>query len=212
MADSFLNIDRSEVDTILRKLRQRNFNAFYCGSRQEAIDKCMEIIPDGSTITWGGSATIRDIGLTERLKNGPYVVYDRDEAADNDTRNDIYRKAFGCDYYLSSVNAMSRDGIVVNIDGNGNRVAAITWGPRNVIYVIGVNKICNSVEDAVRRARKVAAPRNQLRFRRNTPCSADGECHDCKSDDCICNYFFIQRMSSPKGRHTVILVGEELGY
>lgn len=146
------------------------------------------------------------------LKNENYEVFDRDEAKNDDEKLAIYRKAFECDYYLASANAISEDGVIVNIDGNGNRVAAITWGPKHVIFVIGLNKVCQDVDAAIKRACSVAAPINMGRFNLNTPCSKDGTCHDCKSPDSICNYVSIQRMSHPAGRHIVILVGEDLGY
>ena len=124
----------------------------------------------------------------------------------------MYLKAFDCQYYLASVNAMSEDGQMVNIDGNGNRVAAITWGPEHVILVVGLNKVCQDLDAAIKRARSTAAPVNMARFQLPTPCQTDGTCHNCLSPDSICNYISIQRMSHPAHRHIVLLVGESLGY
>lgn len=198
--------------TIIRHLKQRHYDGYYCHSTEELLTKVKSLIPEGSTITWGGSDTIRSTGVTAMLKKGNYRVFDRDDARSDEERTAIYRKAFECDYYLASVNAMSEDGVIVNIDGNGNRVAAITWGPRHVIFIVGMNKICQDVDSAIKRARSVAAPTNMARFNLNTPCSKDGTCHDCKSPDSICNYVSIMRMSHPAGRHIVILVNEDLGY
>lgn len=198
--------------TIIRHLKQRHYDGYYCHNTEELLARVKSLIPEGSTITWGGSDTIRSTGVTAMLKNGNYRVFDRDDARNDEERTAIYRKAFECDYYLASVNAMSEDGVIVNIDGNGNRVAAITWGPRHVIFIVGMNKICQDVDSAIKRARSVAAPTNMARFNLNTPCSKDGTCHDCKSPDSICNYVSIMRMSHPAGRHIVILVNEDLGY
>ena len=155
--------------------------------------------------------SIRDIGIPAALAEaGKYEVYDRDKAPDRAAATEIYLKAFSCDYYLSSANAITEDGIIVNIDGTGNRVAAITFGPRNVIFVIGMNKLTQDVDSALARARSLAAPVNTARFDIQTPCKLDGVCHNCLADDCICNYSHYLR-HSPKGKHKVILVGESLG-
>ena len=198
--------------TLIRHLKQRHYDAYYCHDTNELLEKGKSLIPEGSTITWGGSDSIRSTGVTTMLKDGNYRVFDRDEATTDDERVAIYRKAFECDYYLASANAISEDGVIVNIDGNGNRVAAITWGPKHVVFVVGLNKVCQDVDAAIKRARSVAAPINMARFNLNTPCSKDGTCHECKSPDSICNYVSIQRMSHPAGRHIVLLVGEDLGY
>lgn len=170
------------------------------------------LIPDGSSVTWGGSMTIREIGLTSALHKRKLKVLDRDLAANSDEVQRIYREAFSADYYLSSTNAISEDGVLVNIDGNGNRVAAITFGPKHVIFVVGLNKVTQDVGSALARARSTASPTNAARFDVKTPCQVDGVCHNCNSSDCICNYIHFLRNSHPAGRHIVVLVGEELGY
>ena len=197
---------------VIKNLARRNIEAFYCPTSREAVDKLLEMIPQGSSVTWGGSMSIRDIGIPAALADaGKYEVYDRDKAPDRAAATEIYLKAFSCDYYLSSANAITEDGVIVNIDGTGNRVAAITFGPRNVIFVIGMNKLTQNVDAALARARSLAAPVNTARFDIQTPCKLDGVCHNCLSDDCICNYIHYLR-HSPKGKHKVILVGESLGY
>lgn len=197
---------------LIKSLNQRHYDAYYCKSNDDLLNKVKELIPAGSTISWGGSASIRDTGITQMLKAGDYRVYDRDDVHTQEDKMRIYRKAMECDYYLASVNAMSEDGVIVNVDGNGNRVAAITWGPEHVILVVGLNKVCRDVDAAVKRARSVAAPTNMARFDFRTPCQADGVCHDCKSPDSICNYISIQRMSHPAKRHIVLLTSEPVGY
>ena len=197
---------------LIKQLKKRNMEAVYCPTAAQAIEKVKEMIPAGATVTWGGSMTLRDMGLTRALHEaGTYQLFDRDLAQSAEEAQEIYRKAFSADFYLSSANALSEDGVIVNIDGNGNRVAAITFGPRHVIFVIGLNKVAQTVEAALARARSMAAPVNTARFNINTPCKVDGVCHNCCSEDCICNFVHFLR-HSPQGRHSVILVGESLGY
>lgn len=197
---------------IIKNLQRRNFEAFYCPTAAEAVEKVSALIPDGSSVTWGGSMTIRDMGLTEALHKRNLNVLDRDLATDRDEAQRIYREAFSTDFYLSGVNAISEDGVIVNIDGNGNRVAAITFGPKKVILVVGLNKVTQDVQSAFARARSTASPINAARFDIKTPCQVDGICHNCNSPESICNYIHFMRNSHPAGRHTVVLVGEDLGY
>ena len=200
------------AEKMIKNLKRRNFEAIYCPTAAEAVEKISAMMPDGSTVTWGGSMTIRDMGLTAALHKRALKVLDRDLAADRDEAQRIYREAFSADFYLSSVNAISEDGVIVNIDGNGNRVAAITFGPKKVIFVVGLNKVAQDVSAALARARSTASPINAARFDIKTPCQVDGVCHNCNSPESICNYIHFMRNSHPAGRHTVVLVGEELGY
>lgn len=202
------------AEKLVGNLKQRHYEAFFCPTAQEAVEKITGMIPEGSSVTWGGSMTIRDMGLTKALHNKEGLdIWDRDLASSREEAQEIYRRAFYADYYLSSVNAMSEDGEIVNIDGNGNRVAAITFGPKRVILMVGINKVAQNLDAAISRARSLAAPVNMMRFADlNTPCKNDGMCHDCKSPDSICNYIQIMRNSHPVGRHIVVIVGEELGY
>ena len=197
---------------MIKNLERRNFEAYYCPTASDACEKVLSLIPEGSSIAWGGSMTIRDIGLTKKLHEGKYTIFDRDLVNSEEEKIDCYLKAFSCDYYLSSSNAISEDGVIVNIDGNGNRVAAITWGPQHVIFVVGMNKVAQDPEAALKRARSTAAPINAARFDIQTPCQLDGQCHNCNSPQSICNYIHFLRNSSKPGRIIVILVGENLGY
>ncbi|MBP3837870.1 MAG: lactate utilization protein [Prevotella sp.] len=197
---------------MIKNLEQRHFEAYYCPTHEEAVAQALQLMPAGSSVSWGGSMSIRDSGLVQAVKSGDYVVYDREEAKNEAEKLAIYRKAFECDFYLSSVNAISQDGVVVNIDGNGNRVAAITWGPERVIFLVGMNKVCQDVDSALARAWGTAAPVNAARFDIQTPCHADGCCHQCHSPQSICNYIHFLRNSHPVRRHIIILVGENLGY
>ncbi len=199
------------AEKLIRNLKSRNFDAYFCPTKQQAIKQVIDLIPPKSTVSWGGSASIRD-GLTQAIHQGPYNVLDRDLAPTEDEKRDIYLKTFSADYFLTGVNAISQDGVLVNIDRNGNRLAAITFGPKHVIFFVGINKVAPSVESALERARNVAAPTNAWRFDINTPCKQDGLCHNCKSEDCICAYIHFTRFSFPKNRLIVILVGEDLGF
>ena len=198
--------------TIIKNLQRRHIEAFYCPTGDEAVKKVSELIEDGSSVTWGGTMTVRNLGIPQALKDrGTLQLLDRDLVETAEEKLDMYLKAFSADVYLSSANAISEDGVIVNIDGNGNRVAAITWGPKKVIFVIGLNKVAQTVEAALARARSTASPINAARFDIKTPCQIDGVCHNCNSADSICNYVHFLR-NSPRGRHTVVLVGENLGY
>jgi len=198
--------------TMIKNLQRRHIEGYYCPTAEEAVKKVSELIADGSSVTWGGTMTVRDLGIPEVLKSrGTLQVLDRDLVTTAEEKQDMYLRAFSADVYLSSANAISEDGVIVNIDGNGNRVAAITWGPKKVIFVIGMNKVAQTVEAALARARSTASPINAARFDIKTPCQTDGTCHNCNSTDSICNYVHFLR-NSPKGRHVVVLVGENLGY
>ena len=157
----------------------------------------------------GGAMSAHEIGLVDALKNGNYNFIDRDKAAD---RRAAMLAAYDADVFLSSANAMTDDGVLVNIDGNANRVSAICQGPKKVIFIVGMNKVCADLDSAMKRARNVAAPINAQRFGLSTPCAKTGKCMDCKSPDTICCQFLITRFSRHAGRIHVILVNENLGF
>lgn len=199
--------------TLIKNLKRRNIDAYYCANGNDAVAKVLELIPDGCSVTWGGSMTVRDLGIPQALRERNSLnVLDRDLVTDPEEKQQMYLKAFTADVFLSSANAISEDGVIVNIDGNGNRVAAITWGPKKVIFVVGLNKVAPTVEAALARARGTASPVNAARFDINTPCRVDGVCHNCTSPDSICSYIHFLRNSRTPGRHVVVLVGESLGY
>ena len=201
------------AERLIKNLKRRNIEAHYCPTAQEAVAKVMELIADDSSVTWGGSMTVRDMGIPQALKDrGTLKVLDRDVVESPEEKQQMYLRAFTADVYLSSANAISEDGVIVNIDGNGNRVAAITWGPKKVIFIIGLNKVAQDVKAAISRARSIASPINAQRFDISTPCQVDGVCHNCNSPESICSYIHLLRNSRTAGRHVVVLVGENLGY
>jgi len=199
-------------DTIISELNKRNMAGYYCENKEEALKKALEIIKENSSVSWGGSQSISEIGLIEALKNGNYTVYDRADGKTDEEKEDIIRKAYFCDYYLGSTNAITLDGKLVNIDGNGNRISAYIYGPKNVVLIVGANKIAENVENAISRVKNHASVLNSIRLKRNTPCAEKGYCYSCKSNETICCHTVVTRYSKPKDRIKIILVGEELGY
>ena len=197
---------------VIKGLESRHFEAYYCPTTEEALKKALEIIPEGSSVTWGGSVTVRELGLAKALNEGNYTAYDRDQAKSPEESADIMRKAFTCDYYVTSANAISEDGELVNVDGNGNRVAAICFGPKNVLVIAGMNKVAKDLDAAIVRARTIAAPINKMRFMGKTGCSVTGACENCKSQESICSQIVITRLTKPAKRIKVILVGEDYGF
>ena len=174
---------------MVKAMQRRHFDAYYCATASEAKAKVNELIPDGASVTWGGTMTVRDMDIPKMLQErGTLKVWDRDKVETPEEKQEMYLRAFQADYYLSSANAITEDGVIVNIDGNGNRVAAITWGPQHVIFVVGMNKVAQDPEAALKRARSTAAPINAARFDIQTPCQLDGQCHNCNSPQSICNY------------------------
>jgi len=194
---------------VIKGLESRNMTGYYAADKEEALKKALELIPEGSSVTMGGAMSAHEIGLVTALKSGNYDFIDRDAYED---KREAMLKAYDADFFLSSANAITNDGVMVNIDGNSNRVSAIAQGPKKVIFIVGMNKVCDDVEGAMKRARNVAAPINAQRFGLNTPCSKTGACFDCKSPDTICCQFLITRFSRHKDRIHVILVNDDLGF
>ena len=205
---------RNEVlaNRIVKNLESRNMEAYFVKTKEEALKKALELIPEGSSISWGGTVSAKEIGLLDAVHEGNYEVYDREEARTPELKNEIAHKALDCDFFIGSTNALAENGVMVNIDGNANRVAAFAFGPKNVLLIVGMNKVVKSEEDAMSRARNEAAPINAQRFGLDTPCSKNGMCYDCKSPDCICCQILITRYSRVAKRIKVILVDENLGF
>jgi L-lactate utilization protein LutB len=198
------------AETVIKGLKSRNMTGWYASSREEALDIALGLIPEGSSVTMGGAMSAHEIGLVDALKNGNYRFIDRDAYED---KRAAMLAAYDADVFLSGVNAMTSDGILVNIDGNANRVSAIAQGPRKVIFIAGMNKVCGAdLDGAMKRARNVAAPINAQRFGLSTPCTKTGTCMDCKSPDTICCQFLITRYSRHADRIHVILVNDSLGF
>lgn len=197
---------------LVKNLIGRHFDAYYCKNKKEALEKALALIPEGASVGWGGTMSTAEIGLQDAIRAGNYQAIDRDRAANMEERERISRACLDADVFLTGANAMSLDGQMVNVDGNGNRVAAIIYGPKSVLVIVGMNKVCDTLEDAVKRARTVASPMNMQRFMLDTPCAVTGVCSDCKCEACICNQIVITRHCRPAGRIKFLVVGEDLGY
>jgi hypothetical protein len=196
---------------VAEAFKKRHFDAWYFSNREGALEQLYSLIPADHVVSWGGSLTMEALGI-QKTAGGKYAVIDRDKAKTLEERNELMRKALTCDTFIMGANAVSEDGQLVNIDWGGNRVAAMLYGPRQVIVVAGMNKVSNTLEDAIQRARTIAAPKNQQRFPgRKSPCAIGGSCGNCVSPDCICTYIVTTRVSTPAGRIKVILINEDLG-
>ncbi len=207
-------VKRNELlaQKVIKGLESRNMTGYYAATKEEALKKALELIPEGSSITMGGAMSAHEIGLVEAIKNGNFNFIDRDNAKTPEEKRAAMLAGYDADYFLSSANAMTEDGVIINIDGNSNRVSMIAQGPKHVLFIVGMNKICDDVDGAMKRARNVAAPINAQRFGLSTPCSKTGSCMDCKSPDTICCQFLMTRFSRHKDRIHVILVNDNLGF
>ncbi len=196
------------AQVVIKGLQSRNMSGYYAASREDAVKQALELIGEGSTVTMGGCQSAHDIGLIKALEDGNYNYIDRAKLSPREG----LMAAYDSDVFLSSANAITSDGIMINIDGNSNRVSCIAQGPRKVVFIVGMNKVCSDLDEAMKRARNVAAPANAQRFDVKTPCKETGKCFDCKSPDTICCQFLITRYSRHEGRIHVILVNDTLGF
>ena len=204
-------VKRNELlaQKVIKGLESRNMKGYYAASREEALSIALSLIPEGSLVTMGGGQSVWEIGLPQALKAGNYDFLDRNLYED---KRAAFLAAFDADVFLASANAITEDGVMVNIDGNANRVAALAYGPKKLVLIVGMNKVCPDVDAAMKRARNVAAPINAQRFGLSTPCAKTGSCMNCKSPDTICCQFLITRFSRHTGRIHVILVNDNLGF
>ena len=186
--------------TIIKNLARRRMEGYYCATVEDAEKMAFSFLTPGCTVSFGGSMTLEDTGMLTALRHDP-----------EETKK-IYHDALSSDFYFMSTNAITKDGELVNIDGTGNRVAALIYGPEHVIVMAGMNKVAANVDEALSRVHGTATPMNCKRLGKKTPCSTTGTCADCLSPDCICNQVVITRRSGIEGRIKVILIGEELGY
>lgn len=204
---------RTLGNTMIRNFKKRNIDAYYFDTSADAVAFAMELMNAGGTVTMGGTETIKETGLLDQIKEAGHLTFlDRSTAQTPEEMKELYRKAFFCDYYLMSANAITIDGELINIDGNGNRVACLIYGPDQVLVVAGMNKVVETVESGLERIGTFAAPPNATRLNLKTPCAATGHCGDCHSDSCMCCQIVVTRHSRQPGRIKVLLVGEELGF
>ena len=209
MNENIFKRNEKLAQKVIKGLNSRNMTGYYASSAEEAKKIALELIPEGSTVTMGGGMSVHEIGLVDALKSGNYDFLDRDKAED---KRAAMLAAYDADFFLSGCNAITEDGILINIDGNANRVSAIAQGPKKVLFIVGMNKVCSDVDGGMKRARNVAAPINAQRFGLDTPCAKTGSCMDCKSPDTICCQFLVTRFSKHADRIHVILVNDSLGF
>ena len=203
---------QSAAESIIKNLEKRNMEGYFFETGAECVKAITDLIEEDSQISWGGSESIKECGLLDALKKGNYTLIDRLTAKSPEESRELYVKAALSDYYLMSTNAITMDGELINIDGNGNRVACLIHGPKHIIIVAGMNKVVSDVEAGYARVRDIATPANTKRLNKNPPCFHTGRCGDCLSPECICNQVVITRRSGHPGRIKVFLVAEDLGY
>jgi len=196
---------------LVKNLKSRHFDAYYCPDKASALEKALELIPKGSSVGWGGCKSAEQIGLIDAVRAGEYTAIDRATGKTPEETVALMKRCLTADVFITGANGLSMDGQMVNIDGAGNRVAAIVYGPDSVIVIAGMNKVMDTLEAAYTRARTVAAPTNNQRFSNENPCKFTGTCANCKMETSICNQFLITRHCRPVGRIKFILVGEDLG-
>lgn len=201
------------VKKTMDNLEKNNMEAYFVKNEEEMLSKVKELVTERETIAVGGSMTLFETGIIDYLRNGKFDFLDRykDGITPNEVK-EIFRKSFFADSYLVSTNALTENGELYNVDGNGNRVAAMLYGPDQVIVIVGINKIVKDLDAAIKRNREISAPINAKRLNKTTPCTKVGHCMDCKSSDRICNEYTLIRRQGVKGRIKVIIVGKELGY
>lgn len=212
--DKFLKSNlQKHVDKTLNALKNNNMEAYYVSTKEEASDLTAKLLNDGDTVAVGGSVTLSETGILDLLRSGKYNFLDRYEKGLSRCEIDkIFHESFCADAYLTSSNAITEEGELYNVDGNGNRVAAMIYGPKNVIVVAGTNKIVKDRDAAIERVKSIAAPANAERLSCKTPCAITGECMNCKGDARICCSYVFLGQQRVKNRIKVILVGEDLGY
>lgn len=200
------------LEKLLNNLTARGFHAFICQNKKEAIDKVFSLIPQDKSVGIGGSMTIKEISLEVALQNRGNEVLSHSLVA-LDKAPILYQLAQKADFYMSSCNAITINGEIINIDGSANRVSTLAFGPKNIIYLVGKNKIVSTIDEGIDRIRNYVAPKNCIRLNKNTPCAKTGKCSYCNSQDCICNITTIMHHPTSKQDNVyVIIINEELGY
>lgn len=200
------------VPDIIKNLARRNMEAFYYENSKAMVDDILTKIPAGSTVTWGGSESVTECGLMDALRDKSYVLLDRTAAKTPEEKREFYGKSVMADVFLMSTNAITYSGELINIDGNGNRLACLMQGPKEVFIIVGMNKFVGSIEEGIHRIENIAAPANVQRLQKNTPCQNLGRCAHCFSENSICSHTVITRRSGHPGRIKLFIVPENLGY
>lgn len=200
--------NKKKIEYVIKNLEKRNITGYYCENVEEANRKILSLIGEEDVVSWGGSATLDQLGIKEKLTN----VIDATKAPAEKAYEER-RKTLMADVYLTGTNAVTMDGELVNIDGTGNRVAAMCFGPKKVIVVAGVNKIAEDEASALARIRTEACPANGIRLGKKTPCAVTGKCGHClTTGQTMCSYTVTTRFSGIPDRICVVLINDVLGY
>lgn len=200
------------AETMIPKLQQRGMEGYYADTKEEALELVKEMMKTPGVVAWGGSASLKEAGVFDYLQESNHTLIDRYKAENLEEEKQVKAATVNADYYLMSSNAITQDGILVNIDGYGNRVASLCYGPETVVIVAGMNKVEPDLDAAVKRVRNIASPPNAIRLKKDTPCAKLGRCGNCLTDDCLCCQVVVTRNSREKNRIKVILVGDDLGF
>ncbi len=211
MNEFILQNTERRIQRVMEAIRANNMEAYYVKTAAEVRPFVESMIPEGATVSNGGSATLAETGVMDLLASGRYHYLDRSKVSGEEL-DALYRQVFSADWYLASSNAVTEAGELFNVDGNSNRVAAITFGPKNVLLVVGCNKIVRDLTEAYHRVKETAAPANTARLSCKTPCAATGVCVECHSPGRICCTTTIHQYQRLPGRIKVLLVGEPLGF
>ena len=206
-------VNEKKIEKTINNLKKNNINGYYVKDNDELINLIKDIAKEGEVVSVGGSMSLFESKVIELLRSGRYEFLDRykKDLTQEDIK-EIYRKSFFADTYFASANAITEDGKIFNVDGNGNRVAAILYGPDKVVLIVGVNKIVKNIEQAVARNRSISGPANAKRLNLSTPCIKTGQCMECNIEDRICcEYTVIKRQRNPKRMH-VIFINDTLGF
>ena len=202
----------NQAKSIIHKLEARKMEGYYCPDKESAKAKVLELIgPNKKVVTYGGSMSLDEVGLKEAVEEAGHDLLRREKYVTPEEKRECFAKQTLADVFMMRTNAITLDGELVNIDGSGNRVACLSFGPNEVIVVAGMNKVVSNVEEGIARSRNFAAPPNTVRLGCDTPCAKIGQCGNCLNDT-ICCQIVVTRASRELGRIKVILVGEELGY
>ncbi|WP_434296919.1 lactate utilization protein [Clostridium sporogenes] len=202
-----------QVERTIKNLNRRNMEGYYINSIDQLFKKLKALIPEGSIVGVGDSMTLFEAGVIDFLRSGNFNFLDKyQDKLTSDEKREIYINNFSTDTFICSTNAITESGELYNIDGNGSRVAPMIYGPKQVILIVGINKIVKNIEEAESRVRSYAAPIDAKRLNKDTPCTKLGYCVDCKSPNRICNDFVVIRGQFIKGRIKVLILGENLGY
>lgn len=224
MENATMEVINTKIEKTMNSLKRNNIKPYCCESAQQALELFKRIVKPGSTVTHGGSETLKQLGIIELLKNGDYNYLDRNKPdLSSEDIEKIYRKSYSADVYLTSSNAVTENGELYNVDGNSNRISAILYGPKSVLVFVGYNKIVRNIDEAINRVKTIAAPANTARLSCNTPCSVTGECISLKksdsylSDGCLCDEriccnYAVSARQRQKDRIKVIIIKQILGY